>query len=93
MILLTDEEIKELDINLMAGILAHHAMAVKNGRDPTLETSEALSERRKVAKAQLKKVVEWGIERCQEHYRGGGVFSRRECPKCWKDLLDEVKDE
>ncbi len=46
-----------------------------------------------LCEAQLKKVVEWGIERCQEHYRGGGVFSRRECPKCWKDLLDEVKDE
>ena len=57
MILLTDEEILEQDIELKAGILAHHALDVKNGRDPTLRTSKELFERRQVARAQLKKVV------------------------------------
>ena len=91
MILLTDEELKEQDANLRAGILAHHALAVKNGRDPTLGTSEALFERRKVAKAQLKKVV--------DEKEGLGKFAKAYDMRIdgfvvpwdyWQALLDEV---
>lgn len=80
-ILLTDEEIEELDINLKVSILAHHALAVKNGRDPTLETSDELFERRKVAKVQLRKVK---------------VILEKEYPaittwQIWQSVLEEVK--
>ena len=34
-------------------------------------------------------IVAWGIEQCQEHYRGGGIISRRECPLCWQSLRTE----
>ena len=91
MILLTDEELKEQDANLRAGILAHHALAVKNGRDPTLGTSEALFERRKVAKAQLKKVGEWGNRWCTDHHNIPPHLKRKECPTCWQALLEETE--
>jgi len=39
------------------------------------------------AKETCKEIGEWGIEICNEHYKGGGVISRRECPECWKALL------
>ena len=41
-----------------------------------------------VAKAQLKKVVEWGDEECSKH--GGGRF-KRECRLCWQALLKEIE--
>ncbi len=34
----------------------------------------------------IRQVREWGIEQCQEHYTGGGVCSKRECPECWQSL-------
>ena len=34
-------------------------------------------------------ILRWGIEQCQEHYTGGGVCSRRECPECWKALAQK----
>lgn len=40
-------------------------------------------------KAQLKKVYEWGNERCPHHSNGYG--SRHSCKKCWQALLEEVK--
>ncbi len=50
-----------------------------------------------VAKAQLKKVVEWGDTRCdgdEKHY--GSQFIppplKRNCPECWQALLEEVKE-
>lgn len=36
--------------------------------------------------AVIKKVALWGIESCMEHATGSGVFSRRECPRCWRAL-------
>ena len=47
----------------------------------------------------LRQVAEWGIEICTEHlpkWQGhvdlmGGVLSRRECPKCWQELKEQVK--
>ena len=40
-------------------------------------------------KAQLKKVMKWGIGFC--HHKDGPLF-RRECPHCWQVLLDEAKE-
>ena len=45
----------------------------------------------KLLETQLDKVAEWGIEPCFEHTRGGGIFTRRECPKCWKTLVGCLK--
>ena len=50
-------------------------------------------------KAQAKKIAEWGNEICSEHlpkWKGsvdlmGGVLSKRECPKCWQELLKEIE--
>ncbi len=46
-----------------------------------------------VAKAQLKKVVEWGDEPCIEHEHGKRVDAvpRKHCSECWQALLEEVK--
>ena len=45
---------------------------------------------KRVAKAQLKKVVEWMNELCIEHSEGQ-LHPHRRCGKCLKALLDEVK--
>ena len=42
-----------------------------------------------LVQAQLKKVMKWGIGPC--HHKDGPLF-RRECPHCWQDLLEEVKE-
>lgn len=44
-------------------------------------------------KAQLKKVGEWGKGNCCDHAFRDGItqLQRRECPECWKALLEEVK--
>ncbi len=39
-----------------------------------------------IRKQERERMLVWGIEQCQEHYKGGGVISRRECPKCWLSL-------
>ncbi len=50
-----------------------------------------------LCKAQLKKVVEWLNNPCTEHKfeaikRASFCLWRRQCPKCWQALLEEVKD-
>ena len=47
-----------------------------------------------VAKAQLKKVVEWGNEVCvgRENHPGYDNVLRRACSHCWQALLEEVKE-
>ena len=54
----------------------------------------------KVAKAQLKKVVEWGGESCPHTKNFPDTVDRpmpelmkwkRYCPQCWQSLSDEVK--
>ena len=53
---------------------------------------------RTVTKAQLKRVVEWGDEDCEEHpYTSrskGEAYNRKRhrCPQCRQVLLDEVKE-
>ena len=44
------------------------------------------------AKAQLKKVVEWGDEKCPHSNEPEWEnWLRRECTECWQVLLEEVK--
>ena len=49
--------------------------------------------RKNLAKAQLKKVVEWGNEDCPHNTPSGRVKFARECHLCWQTLLKEVGDE
>ena len=77
MILLTDDEIKG----------KWHTTIFEPGDN---QVSYSLREVQEIAKAQLKKVVGWGIEQCRRHYKGGGVISKRECPECWKVLKKEL---
>ncbi len=46
------------------------------------------------AKAQSKKVVEWGRETCYEHLSplGGLPLRRKDCEMCWQALLEETKE-
>ena len=44
------------------------------------------------AKAQLKKVVEWGDEPCNQHINLVHDAHRHECLLCWQSLLGEVSD-
>ena len=43
-----------------------------------------------VAKAQLKKVVEWGNEPCKDRTHNGEM-PRRWCWSCWQALLKETE--
>ena len=85
MIQLTDEEIKRV-------------METMSSQGIMLNPEDYLEEGKAVAKAQLKKVVEWGDEPCYIHLvKDGAVdttegIKRRECPKCWQALLEEVKE-
>ena len=47
-----------------------------------------------IAKAQLKKVVEWGSEPCYEHLSvmGGLPVRRARCEICWQKLLKECNE-
>ncbi|MCK4388091.1 MAG: hypothetical protein KAW00_04890 [Dehalococcoidia bacterium] len=44
-----------------------------------------------VARAQAKHTYEWGNERCEEHWKGGGTpyKKKRECYLCWQLLLEK----
>ena len=84
MIQLTDEEI-EYEIKYVA---EHNDLPLEVTLKALLGSG---------AKAQLKKVVEWGDTRCdgdERHY--GSQFSppplKRNCPECWQALLEEVKE-
>ena len=61
-------------------------------------TDEVHAELEVVAEAQLKKVMEWGNEDCEEHpYTSrskGEAYNRKHhrCPECWQGLLEEVKE-
>ena len=85
MIRLTDEEI------IQAIDKANGSSEWREG----WEIQDVLEEQdRSIAKAQLKKVVEWGNSGCPHggclpgnHYE----FSKSQCPKCWQTLLEETK--
>ena len=77
MIRLTDEEITELWKQL-------------NKQYPKLDRITSI---REGAKAQLKKVVEWGNEDCAcLREEGSHIPHRHFCPRCWQALVEEVKE-
>lgn len=81
MIRLTDEEIQ---------------VALEDELDENLFKEKGFATNSKelfIAKAQLKKVVEWGDMPCVEHEHGAlqGYYMRRLCKECWQALLEEVK--
>ncbi len=78
--LLTDEEIRTAWERPIVDITDGHEMFI------------AIQEQRAqkaIAKAQLKKVVEWGNEPCdvKEHYELNA--KKRQCEACWQSLLEE----
>ncbi len=82
MILLTDAEISNLWLNPPVRV----------------DAADPLSNMENAAKAQARKILEWGIEPCTEHlvkYNGRvdlmqGIMSKRECPYCWQDAAKEL---
>ena len=57
-------------------------------------TDEVYPELEVVAKAQLKKVVEWGDGHCSLLEHGDNAkwpIPRKHCLECWQVLLEEVK--
>ena len=43
-----------------------------------------------VAKAQAKRIAEWGNETCTDRSHSG-TMRKRECGFCWQTLLEETK--
>ena len=84
MILLTKHEAEEA-INPMLGLIQRFLGVGEKvtGRDA------------QIAKAQLKKVAEWGNEKCPHIVDLGEVgtmgLPNRACVKCWQALLKEVE--
>jgi len=56
-------------------------------------TRDIVSTGKDIAKAQLKKVVEWGLKVCVATSHEGYVNSLNQglCRDCWQALLEEVK--
>jgi len=46
-----------------------------------------------IAKAQLKKFIEWGDEICETHYGSYLYIARRQCEDCWQSLLEEIRED
>jgi len=81
MILLTDEEIPgiEFKCHYITGFEKDSAVRLRKWGDD-------------IAKAQLKKVVEWLYMPCTEHPVSEAISPmRKNCPKCWQALLEETK--
>ena len=74
-LLLTDEEMEGLDFS--------YTGSFKSSREVDRWVKHI------VAKAQLKKVVEWGKEICPDHNDGTDNQQRRKCWRCWQALLKE----
>ena len=79
MILLTDEEMGDL-----LCLEKEYTYPCSNGSFTSTVDCRA------IAKAQRKKVVEWGGEDCVEHRSEG--YLRRECSQCWQTLLRECDE-
>ena len=80
-ILLTEEEIRQ----------AEHESYLKGkwqDDDGVLE-----SKPRYIAKAQVKKVVEWGDEECPHPstFDGQLLGKKRNCPECWREILKGIE--
>ena len=90
--LLTDEEIKEASRGIKVPSSTLELEEWFGGMDKFF-----MEVKKVVAEAQLKKVIEWGNQQCTTHANCGtsGILTtgwyRKECPKCWQALLEEVK--
>ncbi|KKN75004.1 hypothetical protein LCGC14_0385060 [marine sediment metagenome] len=87
MILLTDEEIR--------GAIQDYNATLNQCCDDSYFTIHADSFNA-IAKAQLKKVVEWGNEWCPVHTIEISkdvteVIAKHQCCECWQALLKEVE--
>ena len=88
---LTDEEIRE----------ALDEWEEIEDTDGKTDLEVEIDGHRFIAQAQLKKVVEWGGERCPHTKNFPDTVDRPMpelmrwkgyCPRCWQSLLDEVKE-
>ena len=79
--LLTDEEIEEVS-NF------REVAEAQDAKTASIVRAEVETE----CQARIEALIKWGMEVCNEHYRGGGVFTRRECPECWKSLAKYSKE-
>ena len=95
MILLNDEEIRNRWIE------AYEEQNLESVDSEDLRNNlyyEDMYALKAVAKAYLKKAVEWGNEYCVWHpsrLPNGSLWAskrRHQCHYCWQALLDEVKD-
>ncbi len=80
--LLTDEEIIAIDKQIGND---------QQWLDENDEYKAIIYEQRIYAKAQLKKMAEWGDETCPHKYDPPFNGHKRECSYCWQSLLDEVE--
>jgi hypothetical protein len=77
--LLSDEQIK----NIPSGLSTLRRQNTADGK--RMRNWKAVAQTQ-LAHSKLSLYL-WGLEPCPEHIRTGGVFTRRECPECWKTLL------
>jgi len=79
MIRLTDKEILE--------ILGVHGYTIEEATDILNNAG------RGIAKAQLKKMVEWADSYCTHRQGKGGIqnMPKRYCEECWQALLEETR--
>ena len=89
--LLNDNEIYNILPYLKAGLLAHHVMALKNGREPV--SLEVPSDYKQVTEAQDAKThridVEWLKERIYQDVDGAGDYIACFCWKDWQKFVGE----
>jgi len=84
---LTDEQVrKEVDFIL----IENRAYSIVDKEKAINQILALFSARQAEAvRKERERILLWGIEPCFEHSQGG-VFTRRECPKCWQVLSGEV---
>ena len=73
--------------------LTDEEICALRGLDVSDEYPPTLAHHRDIAKLQLKKVMEWGNEPCDEHTVGiRAKLKRHQCIECWQALLEEVRE-
>jgi len=70
-------------------IVGHTQMHKFPGQLIALASIQAVITGEIAYKAGIHEVEEWGIQPCFDHRKGGGLFTKRECPECWKQLKEE----
>ena len=84
--------VKEFE-SLSVGLTDEEILLARYGTLPDVVSAVEILNDRPVARAQLKKVVEWLYMPCREHPVSDVIsLMRRDCEKCWQALLEEVKE-